>query len=135
MKILIVDDNRGFLDVMGDLLNVYGHQVLLAEDGGEAREILEKEHVDLILSDVYMPALDGNRFHSYVRESLGATDIPFIFYSGYSSQEIQHIVSDSKNDYFLSKSSPIEDIISLIDRLEAARKQKGSIQEAPSSET
>jgi CheY-like chemotaxis protein len=134
MKILIVDDNRGFLDVMGDLLDVYGHQVLLAEDGQQASEILEKEHVDLILSDVFMPALDGNRFHSYVRESLGVKDTPFIFYSGYTSQEIQDIVSDSKKDFFLSKSSPVEDVISLIEKLEGSQKDN-SLHETPSSDS
>jgi CheY-like chemotaxis protein len=133
MKILIVDDNRGFLDVMGDLLRAYGYEVVLAEDGKQARETLEAEQVDLIVSDVFMPTLDGNRFHSYVREFLGATEIPFIFYSGYSSEETQQIVNDSKIDFFLSKSSPVEEIVGLIEKIRVSKESKDQVKVAPPS--
>jgi CheY-like chemotaxis protein len=124
MRILVVDDNKGFLDVLGDVLRSFGYHILVAEDGKQAREALETERVDLIISDVFMPTLDGNRFHSYVREFLGATDIPFIFYSGYRSEETEEIVNNSNLDFFMSKSSPVEEIVELIEKIRSQRQAK-----------
>ena len=117
MRILVVDDNRAFLDVMGDLLQDYDHKVFLAEDGKQAREFLEAESVDLIISDVFMPTLDGTRFHSYVREFTEAHDIPFIFVSGYDDEHTRHVIEDSSKDFFFNKTTPFENIVNLIDKL------------------
>ncbi len=116
------------------MLSVYGHDVRLADDGTEARRILEGEHVDLIVSDVFMPSFDGNRFHSYVRSSPGIADTPFIFYSGYQCEEIQNIVTNSDIDFFLSKSSPVEDIISLIEQLELSKGDKEEVHDESTGE-
>ena len=121
MRILVVDDNRAFLQVMGDLLRDHGYEVSLAEDGKEAREFLETENVDLIVSDVLMPTLDGTRFHSYVREFSTVQDVPFIFVSGYDDEHTRTVVEDSNKDFFFSKTTPFEQIVSLIERLNVAR--------------
>lgn len=120
MRILVVDDNQGFLQLMGTLLRDYGYEVALAEDGKQARELLEQEPVDLVISDVFMPTLDGVRFHSYVREFMDAADLPFIFMSGYDDQHTRSLVLDSTRDYFFSKTTPLERVIELIERLRPA---------------
>jgi YesN/AraC family two-component response regulator len=96
---------------------------VLAEDGKQAREILEMEKVDLIISDVFMPTLDGVRFHSYVREFTDVPDIPFIFVSGYDDKHTRNLVVDSKIDFFFSKTAPVEKITSLIETLKRAGQQ------------
>ena len=117
MRILVVDDNKGFLDVMAQLLRDYGYEVFVAEDGKQAREFLEIEKVDLIISDVFMPTLDGTRFHSYVREFTDARDVPFIFISGYDDEHTRNVVVNSDIDYFFSKTTPVETIVDLIEKL------------------
>ncbi len=117
MKILMVDDNRGFLNLMGDILKEQGYDVSLAEDGKQAREFVEEQSVDLIISDVFMPTLDGMRFHSFVREFTDAGNVPFIFVSGYDDEYTRGVVVDSSVDYFFSKTTPVEKIIALIERL------------------
>ncbi len=117
MKILMVDDNQGFLNLMGDILKEQGYDVFLAEDGKQAREFVEQESVDLIISDVFMPTLDGMRFHSFVREFTDASHVPFIFVSGYDDEYTRGVVVDSSVDYFFSKTTPVEKIIALIERL------------------
>ena len=117
MRILVVDDNRGFLNVMGDLLRDYGYEVFLAEDGKQAREFLEEQRVDLIISDVFMPTLDGSRFHSYVREFTDAGNVPFIFISGFDDEHTRKVVVDSSIDFFVSKTAPVETIVSLIENI------------------
>lgn len=114
---MVVDDNWGFLNVLGDLLRDYGYEVFLAEDGKQAREFLEGEHVDLIISDVFMPTLDGVRFHSYVREFTDAGNVPFIFISGFDDEHTRKAVVDSTIDFFVSKTAPVETIVSLIESI------------------
>lgn len=127
MKILVVDDNQGFLNLLGGLLREYGYEVALAEDGKQAREFLEGERVDLIISDVFMPTLDGVRFHSFVREFTDAHQVPFIFISGYDDEYTRNVVVDSHRDFFLTKTTPVEKIVSLIEslRLEQPAKSVG----------
>ena len=124
MKILVVDDNRGFLNLMGDLLRDSGYEVFLAEDGKQAREFLEDQTVDLIISDVFMPTLDGSRFHSYVREFTDAGNVPFIFVSGYDDEHTRRLVVDSKIDFFVSKTAPVEKIVNLIESVKANLQSK-----------
>jgi len=121
MKILLVDDEQGYLNVMGDILRQHGHEVVLAEDGKQAREALDQERVDLIISDVFMPTLDGVRFHSYVREFTDAHDLPFVFVSGYDDENTRTLVKDPEKDFFFSKSTPIETIMSFINQIKPSR--------------
>lgn len=123
MKILLVDDEQGYLNVMGDILRQHGHEVVLAEDGKQAREALDQERVDLIISDVFMPTLDGVRFHSYVREFTDAHDLPFVFVSGYDDENTRTLVKDPEKDFFFSKSTPIETIMSFINQIKPSRTQ------------
>ncbi len=120
MRILVVDDNDGFLNLMGSLLREYGYEVFLAEDGKAARELLEAQPVDLVISDVFMPTLDGVRFHSYVRDFTDSTDMPFIFVSGYDDDYTRSIVVNSRIDFFFSKTAPLENIVALIEKLRTA---------------
>ncbi len=117
MKILIVDDNEDFLTLMEALLSGHDFQPLIARDGKQAREYLEGERVDVIISDVFMPTLDGVRFHSYVREFLGYTDIPFIFMSGYDDPYTRDAIEDTSVDFFISKMTPVTEVISALENL------------------
>ena len=120
MKILIADDNEDFLKVMEELLKGQGHTPLVARDGKQAREFLEMERVDVIISDVFMPTLDGVRFHSYVREFLGYRDIPFVFMSGYDDPYTQTAIEDSSLDFFVSKMTPVTEIIDMLEKFKAS---------------
>jgi DNA-binding NarL/FixJ family response regulator len=75
---------------------------------------------------VFMPTLDGVRFHSYVREFTDAHDVPFIFISGYDDEHTRHLVVDSKIDFFFSKTTPVEKILTFIESLKTARSPKSA---------
>ena len=117
MRILLVDDEEGFLNIMDGVLRDNGYDVVKAQDGKQAREALEGEKVDLIISDVFMPTLDGVRFHSFVREFTDARDVPFIFISGYDDEHTRGLAAESPNDYFVGKTTPVEDILALIEKI------------------
>jgi DNA-binding response OmpR family regulator len=117
MRILLVDDDEGFLNTLEEILRGKGHDVITAQDGKQTREALEGEKLDLIISDVFMPTLDGVRFHSFVRAFTDARDIPFIFISGHDDKHLRDLAAESPNDYFLRKPAPIEEILALIEKV------------------
>jgi DNA-binding response OmpR family regulator len=124
MRILLVDDEKGFLNVMGDTLRARGHEVLPAENGKQAREVLESQRVDLIISDVFMPTLNGVRFHSYVRDFTDSSDVPFIFMSGYEDEQTRNLIVDPKLDFFFSKTTPVDQLLAFISSLKQTREQQ-----------
>src|SRR5581483_1038356 len=69
--ILVVDDDRSILRLLGRLLEREGFQVLTAHDGEEALTLAEEHHPDLVLSDVSMPKLDGVQLAQELRERQG----------------------------------------------------------------
>ena len=74
-QVPIVDDDEFILGVLEKLLKLLGiEQVLKAGNGGEAREVLEKHAVDLLITDVQMPELDGLSLLKLIRT--GQTSAP-----------------------------------------------------------
>ncbi len=124
MKILVVDDDAGYLRVLGDLLAEEGHEVLPCSDGKQARECLERQAVDLVISDVYMPTLDGCRFHDYVRELISDESTPFIFVSGVEMDGARTVVVDPQKDFFVSKLAPVQEILALIEHVKDRMKPR-----------
>lgn len=66
-RILCVDDEPSILSALRRLFRPQGYVVLTAESGEAGLALLEKEHVDLVISDMRMPAMDGARFLERVR--------------------------------------------------------------------
>ncbi len=116
MRILIIDDEVDFLTIMESVLLGKGYEVIKAQDGKQAREAMEGEKIDLILSDVFMPTLDGARFHTFVREYTDSREVPFIFISAYDDEHLRDLASKSPIDFFLRKPTPIEDILAMIEK-------------------
>jgi CheY-like chemotaxis protein len=127
MKVLVVDDEKNYLTLMGDLLRTRGYSVFLAADGKEAREIIDADGVDLVVSDLFMPTMDGFRFHSYVRDFAECRDVPFIFVSGIEDERTAEAVVDPDIDYFFTKTTPVETILALIERLKAGRQKSKTV--------
>jgi len=68
-QILIVDDNDSIRKLMKTYLLRDGYNVLSASDGLEALDILDKEHVDLMIADIMMPNMDGYTLTKELRDA------------------------------------------------------------------
>jgi signal transduction histidine kinase len=75
--ILVVDDTAEMRALLGELLREDFH-VLFARDGQEGLELAQREHPDLILSDVMMPRMDGQEFCRHVKQDPSTAHIPFV---------------------------------------------------------
>lgn len=85
-RILLVEDNIELLMLMKTLLcNKYN--ILTATNGREALDIIKKQDVDLIISDVMMPEIDGNELTRQIKSSTEWSHLPIILLSAKTSEE------------------------------------------------
>jgi len=85
-QILVVDDEVGIRELLSEILADEGHQVLLAENAGQARQLRERGRPDLVLLDIWMPDTDGI---SLLKEwaASGQLSMPVVMMSGHGTIE------------------------------------------------
>lgn len=66
-QILVVDDEKNTRKLMKAVLESDGYTVVLADNGKSALEIMDKEHIDLVVLDIMMPEMDGYEFTEELR--------------------------------------------------------------------
>jgi two-component system chemotaxis response regulator CheY len=84
-KILIVEDEAHIVRVMSMWLERHGHQIRQAPNGAAALDVLGRESVDMIISDINMPLLDGLGLVKAVRNER-RLDIPILLVSARCDQ-------------------------------------------------
>jgi DNA-binding response OmpR family regulator len=84
IRLLIIDDDIGFLDLLRIHLASAGYEVQVAEDGVTGGRALLAQTPDLIVADVGMPFLDGFELLSLIRSDTSTASIPVILLSGRS---------------------------------------------------
>lgn len=117
MNVLLVDDNIDYLNFMKESLFLNGYTVFTATDGSEACKLLGKPDIDLIISDIKMPTLDGIMLHSFARELERYKKTKFIFISGYGDAYADILNLDPEIDFFFDKTTPVADLLRFIDTL------------------
>ncbi|MGB2985271.1 MAG: response regulator [Phycisphaerae bacterium] len=85
-KILIAEDEAHILRVMSMWLGRHGYDVLEAGNGAAALDVLEREDVDIIISDMNMPVMDGLELVKAVRDQRGI-DVPFLLLTARCDQD------------------------------------------------
>ena len=68
-NIMVVEDDPNTRKLIQAILSQNGYDIIPAEDGEHALELLDKKHVDLIVLDIMMPRMDGYQFTEILRES------------------------------------------------------------------
>ncbi|EOU9834680.1 two-component system sensor histidine kinase RcsC [Escherichia coli] len=101
MMILVVDDHPINRRLLADQLGSLGYQCKTANDGVDALNVLSKNHIDIVLSDVNMPNMDGYRLTQRIRQ-LGLT-LPVIGVTANALAEEKQRCLESGMDSCLSK--------------------------------
>lgn len=90
-KILVVEDNKNTAKLMKTIIGSAGYEVFLADNGMVALDILDKQHIDLIVLDIMMPHMDGFELTQTIRE--GRNDIPILMVSA------KHLPADKRKGF------------------------------------
>ncbi len=133
MKILIVDDIKINLDLLEAILEGKGFLIEKAENGKEALRKLEKENIDLIVSDILMPNIDGFELCRKVKSSSKWKTIPFIFYTAtYTDKKDEDFALKLGADEFMTKPKEPKEFLNILQKVIDKHKKSQSPPKKPS---
>ncbi len=119
-KALVVDNDRFYVEFIGDILYGQGYQVIKAYDGLQALEKVEEESPDLVFLDIVMPKIDGDRVCQNLKGNPSTRDIPVVILSATMAEDKAKILEMGAEAYIAK--GRIEDlkghILTTIRRLE-----------------
>lgn len=113
-KVLIVDDEQFVRDLLGKILRRKGHEVRIVADAAEALRVLAEESIDLVLTDVVMPGMDG---FELLRKVKGLhPGVRVIVLTAYArKQSISDFLLYGADGY-LSKPFQVQELLTAVDR-------------------
>ena len=121
-RLLVVEDNMELLMLMTQLLSTKYH-VRTATNGKEALDIIEKEELDIIISDVMMPIMDGLELTRRVKNDPNYQHLPVILLTAKTQDEDRHKALQLGADSYVTKPFKIHDLEVRINNIVENRKR------------
>jgi len=123
LRILLVEDNPVNQRLETRLLEKRGHRVVLAANGREALDALEKESFDLVLMDVQMPEMDGFEATAAIREREKASGVrlPVIALTAHAMKDDRERCLAAGMDDYLTKPIQPRELHELLENYVARR--------------
>ena len=139
LNILVVDDDLGTRLSISDYLELSGYKVITAKDGQEALNILEQYHIDLIVTDIVMPRMNGYELVRQLRQKPSWRLLPVILLTGRTKTQERILGYQSGCDLYLPKPFELEElgaaIHNLLERSQIIQAEYGYNRENISSST
>jgi DNA-binding response OmpR family regulator len=120
-KVLLVDDEIGFAELLRDLLSMDDYQVEVAHDGEEGLLKIPVFLPDVIISDIVMPKLSGFEMFKRVKALPEHASIPFLFITGFQDDRVLSEARKIGAFGILRKPIDVEQIESRLNDLLASR--------------
>lgn len=114
-RLLLIDDDPNLILLVKDYLEFRGYEVVTAENGREALEVLEQELPDMIICDVMMPEMDGYSFVRHLREDARTNWIPVLFLSakGQTQDKVKGLTTGA--DVYMVKPFEPEELVAQVE--------------------
>jgi DNA-binding NarL/FixJ family response regulator len=131
-RLLLIDDDPNLILLVKDYLEFRGYEVITAENGREALEVLEQDIPDMIICDVMMPEMDGYALVEHVREDPRTNWIPVLFLSakGQSQDRVKGLNTGA--DVYMVKPFEPEELVA---QVESSLKQATRLIQHPTKAT
>lgn len=113
-SILIVDDSKATRSMAVFSLRNQGFRILEAEGAREALSVMQNESVDMVITDLRMPDIDGVGLTRQIRNQPGHAALPIIMISGYSTEEHRDMAIDAGVSSFVTKPFKPQQLLSLV---------------------
>jgi DNA-binding NarL/FixJ family response regulator len=113
--LLLIDDDPNLILLVKDYLEFRGYEVMTAENGREALDVLSNSNPDMIICDVMMPEMDGYAFVEHVRSSPETEWIPVLFLSakGQSQDRVKGLNTGA--DVYMVKPFEPEELVAQVE--------------------
>jgi pilus assembly protein CpaE len=102
-KILIVDDDAETLRLVSLMLQRQGYQVLSAQNGEQALQLIQTDSPDLVVLDIMMPDVDGYQVSQRIRNSPGRSDLPILMFTAKNQVDDKIAGYEAGADDYLTK--------------------------------
>ena len=112
--VLVVDDDPDILQTLGLCLSSEGYRVLMAANGKEALDILDREHPSVILLDLMMPVMDGWQFVAEL-DHRGRRDVPLLILS--ADRSVQGHAQQLRASGHLAKPFDLDELLGKVQQL------------------
>ena len=112
--VLVIDDDPDILQTLGLCLSSEGYRVLMAANGKEALEILDREHPSVILLDLMMPVMDGWQFVAEL-DHRGRRDVPLLILS--ADRSVQGHAQQLRASGHLAKPFDLDELLGKVQLL------------------
>lgn len=129
-KILIVDDEQHVRQLLSKVLRKEGYEIYTAADGREGLQIFQDNNIDVIISDIKMPVMDGIEFLHEVKAQ--QPDVGFILITAFATTETAIDAIKSGAQDYVTKPFDINEIINAVRKIVASSEAEG---EAPFKDT
>jgi PAS domain S-box-containing protein len=106
-NILLVDDDPNSLSALADMLGSLGQNVVQARSGNDALRVLLQKDFAIVLLDVQMPDMDGYELAALIRERERLRDVPIIFMTAVSQEDISRGYALGAVDYVFKPIDPV----------------------------
>ncbi len=102
-KILVVDDERVIVQMVGMRLKAHGYDVISASDGQEGLDVAKKEKPDLIILDVMMPKMDGYKVCGLLKMDSRFAKIPIIMFTARAQEKDRDMGKEVGANAYITK--------------------------------
>lgn len=114
-SILVVDDEPVLCSVLQRMLSKLGYHVITANNGMEALQIFSHMKIDLVITDLRMPKMDGWELMQRIKKISGT--VPVVLITGYHSMYSRDMAEDSMADGYISKPFSFVQIKQIVEAL------------------
>lgn len=114
-RLLLIDDDPNLILLVKDYLEFRGYEVITAEHGQQALDVLQKDTPDMIICDVMMPQMDGYSLVEHVRKDPRTSWIPVLFLSakGQSQDRVKGLNTGA--DVYMVKPFEPEELVAQVE--------------------
>ncbi len=115
--ILAIDDSSTIRQMLAMTLGSAGHRVLQAEDGLAGYSLATTEHVDVVITDLNMPVMDGLDFVRMYRTHPSSQGVPILLLSTESSDRFKRQAKDAGATGWITKPFRQDQLLAVVERL------------------